>query len=167
MLKPHYQKFAELYASGVDPAEAYQMSCGQQKSKEACYKGAQRLSKNVHILAEVDRLRGEAQKSAGGTIVSLKEALEILSKIAREETMGAVRKVLLPAKVKEDENQPELFDPSEIPGPEMEMQVIYEKPKPADRMKALELLGRLERWFAEDRRDDSEADQIDKILDEV
>ena len=164
MLKPKYQRFAELLATGTDPVEAYRMACAPDGSKDACYKGSQRLSKNVHILMEVESIRERAVSLGKGTIMELKEAMELLTDMIRSKSMRAVRKVVRPGKP--DENQLQLF--SDIPEePEEEIEIVYEELKPADKLKAMEQLGKLQRWFAEDRRDDSEADSIDAMLDGV
>lgn len=160
MLKPHYQKFAELVAKGTDPVEAYKEATGTE-SMDAAYKGSERLSKNVEILAEIERLQRAAEMLAGSAVMELKEAMEMLSAMVRDERLRLVRRHEKPAPV--DPDQPLLLEVE----PEPAAELTYEKRKDSDKLKALELLGRLRRWFAEDRRDDAEADGLDELLDRI
>ncbi len=72
-------EFARLIAMGAKQVDAYRKAfdCNG-KTHEAITKAAQRLSKNVHVLAFVDNLRAETKSAA---VIDREKRMEYLSQI--------------------------------------------------------------------------------------
>lgn len=70
ILKADHQKFANLVAAGTDETEAYTQVTGV-TNYHAARKGGLRLSQNVSIVAEIDRIRKAAEVLPGGAVLTV------------------------------------------------------------------------------------------------
>ena len=142
-------KWAALVANGERPYIAYGKAFGSQ-SVDACRKGAQRLSKNVALQKEIQRLRHEAERMAGGAVLTLAEKRRFLAEIVRMPVgkltpMSPLVQEVKRAKPLSSADQPALFSDEEV------AQTEWETVRMPDKLKALELDAKLAGELAEDK----------------
>ena len=157
MLKPSHQRFAELAALGTDLVAAYREAFGA-ASDAACRKGATRMSQNVAINTEIQRIRTAAEKQPGSVILSLAEKRSMLARIARAPFGPLTKDAPYAHEILAMKERPDDDATPMLPGlePQLKMMVI-DRVKIGDAMRAIELDARLGGEFPEGKRDLQEA----------
>lgn len=148
-LKPTYQQFAERVAAGGVPTVVYGEVFGT-SAGEACRKGATRMSKNVPVQEEILRIRREAEKLAGGSVLTVLEKREYLALVLRTPLSKVDPSSVLCQEMTIVEA--EEMDTPALPGMEQEMRVFTTKKiKMVDKLRAIEIDSKLAGDFAEDK----------------
>ena len=140
-MKPTYQQFAERVAAGVVPSAVYGEVFGTSGS-EACRKGALRMSRNVPVQAEILRIRREAEKLAGGSVLTVLEKREYCALVVRT----AISKVDASSVLCQEMTivESEEHETPALPGMEDEVRVFTTKKiKMVDKLRAIELDSKL------------------------
>lgn len=83
MLSSSHKKFADGIAAGLSGTQAYRAAFPRCTSQHAAEVSASRLLRSAEVIAEVERIRHEAEKLAGGAVLTLAEKRRFLARLVR------------------------------------------------------------------------------------
>lgn len=168
-LQEKRQRWAELVATGTNPAKAYATVWVGNQSPDACRRGVSRLSRNASVMEEVSRIRKRVEMEAGGAVMTLLEKRRYLAEIVRTPVgqlspMSPLAQEVKRAKPLATAEQPALFTAEQVEATE------WETVRMPDKLKAIELDAKLAGEFAEDKAATAHAgaaDALAKVMAEV
>lgn len=83
MLSVTHQKFAERIAAGESATAAYAAAFPRCTNQRSAAVGGSRLLQKADIIAEVQRIRREAEKLPGGAVLTVAEKRRFLARLIR------------------------------------------------------------------------------------
>lgn len=148
------QAYAGLVASGVEEKLAWAQLSGRSVPTDADRKGVSRMSHNVRVQEEILRIRREAEKLAGGTVMSVAEKRQFLALVKRT-PLGEIDETN-PICIEMKRTKPhKAADPDALEQAELWETETVKKPCP---LRAIDLDNKMAGVYAEDQRADAEKD---------